>query len=80
MYVIGVYFTGGSLNPTRSFGPCVATASFPGHHWIYWVGPFLGASISGGYYRFVKYNNYEEANPGQDDSDHPQDNPGGKNK
>lgn len=69
----GVYFTGGSLNPTRSFGPCVASRSFPGYHWIYWIGPFLGALISGGYYRFVKFNNYEEANPGQDASDQPQD-------
>jgi len=69
----GVFFTGGSLNPTRSFGPCVANRQFPGYHWIYWVGPFLGALISGGYYRFVKFNNYEEANPGQDDSHHPQD-------
>ena len=80
MYVAGVYFTGGSLNPTRSFGPCVATASFPGYHWIYWLGPFFGALISGGYYRFVKYNNYEEANPGQDDSHHPQDNSEGKDE
>lgn len=29
----GVYFTGGSLNPARSFGPCVALKSFPGYHW-----------------------------------------------
>jgi aquaporin related protein len=69
----GVYFTGGSLNPARSFGPCVANRDFQGYHWIYWVGPFLGALISGGYYKFVKFNNYEEANPGQDDSHHPQD-------
>lgn len=62
----GVYYTGGSLNPARSFGPCVASASFEGYHWIYWVGPFLGALLSAGYYRFVKYFNYEEANPGQD--------------
>lgn len=72
---VGVYFTGGSLNPTRSFGPCVATANFPGYHWVYWLGPLLGALISGGYYRFVKFNNYEEANPGQDDSHNPQDDP-----
>ncbi|MCJ1468793.1 hypothetical protein MMC07_007423 [Pseudocyphellaria aurata] len=64
----GVYYTGGSLNPTRSFGPCVVNREFPGHHWIYWVGPFLGALISAGYYRFAKYFNYEMANPGQDDS------------
>jgi len=62
----GVYYTGGSLNPTRSFGPAVAATSFPGYHWIYWVGPLLGSLIAVGYYRFVKYFNYEEANPGQD--------------
>lgn len=62
----GVYFTGGSLNPARSFGPSVVMRSFPGHHWIYWLGPFLGALIAAGYYKFAKYFNYEEANPGQD--------------
>ena len=65
-WYVGIYYTGGSLNPTRSFGPAVAGAWFPGYHWIYWVGPFLGAAVSAGYYRFVKYLNYEEANPGQD--------------
>ncbi|MCJ1423585.1 hypothetical protein MMC29_001469 [Sticta canariensis] len=64
----GVYFTGGSLNPTRSFGPCVVNGDFPGHHWIYWIGPILGALVSAGYYKFAKYFNYEQANPGQDDS------------
>ena len=64
----GVFFTGGSLNPTRSFGPCVANRNFPGYHWIYWLGPVLGALTAAGYYRFAKYSNYEEANPGQDDS------------
>ena len=66
--ITGVNFTGGSLNPARSFGPCVATREFPAYHWIYWVGPFLGAAISAGYYRFAKFFEYEEANPGQDDS------------
>ncbi|KAF2128808.1 aquaporin [Dothidotthia symphoricarpi CBS 119687] len=64
----GVYYTGGSLNPARSFGPAVASTQFPGYHWIYWIGPFLGASLAAGYYRFVKAFNYEEANPGQDSS------------
>ncbi|KAL9100833.1 MAG: hypothetical protein Q9163_003844 [Psora crenata] len=77
----GVYFTGGSLNPARTFGPCVAQRSFQGYHWIYWVGPALGAGISGGYYRFVKYFNYDKiANPGQDDSHHPQDTGEGKGR
>lgn len=64
--LMGVYYTGGSLNPARSFGPAVVTRDFPSHHWIYWVGPFMGAGIAAGYYWFAKALNYEEANPGQD--------------
>jgi aquaporin related protein len=64
----GVSFSGGSLNPARSFGPAVVGGGFVGYHWIYWVGPVLGACVSAGYYRFVKYFEYEEANPGQDSS------------
>lgn len=69
MALVGVYFTGGSLNPTRSFGPCVATRKFQHYHWIYWLGPALGAAVAAGYYRFAKAFDYEEANPGQDKSD-----------
>ncbi|KAI7373588.1 aquaporin-like protein, partial [Hortaea werneckii] len=64
--IAGVYYTGGSLTPARSFGPCIAGANFQSYHYIYWIGPLLGALIAGGYYHFVKSFNYEEANPGQD--------------
>ena len=30
----GVFFTGGSLNPARTFGPCVILGSFEGYHWV----------------------------------------------
>lgn len=30
----------------------------------------MGATFTAGYYRFVKYFNYEEANPGQDSAGH----------
>ena len=33
--MVGVYYTGGSLNPARSFGPCVVTGVFDKEHWIY---------------------------------------------
>ncbi|KAI0393859.1 aquaporin-like protein [Xylariaceae sp. FL0594] len=62
----GVYFTGGALNPARSFGCAVAAEKFPGYHWIYWLGPALGAAMAAGYFKFVKLCHYEEANPGQD--------------
>ena len=62
----GVYFTGGSLNPARSFGPCVVLHSFPGYHWIYWVGPLLGAVVAVIFYRLIKVLEYETANPDAD--------------
>ncbi|KXJ86775.1 aquaporin-like protein, partial [Microdochium bolleyi] len=64
--MVGVQFTGGSLNPARSFGPCVITASFDAEHWIYWVGPFTGALIAVVFYKFIKTLEYEMANPGAD--------------
>jgi len=62
----GVYYTGGSLNPARSFGPAVAGRNFPQEHWIYWVGPTLGTLVAVGFYVFVKKLDYEGVNPGQD--------------
>lgn len=44
--------------------------SFPGYHWIYWLGPALGALIAVGFYRLVKSLEYETANPGQDFNEH----------
>ncbi|KAE8420232.1 MIP transporter [Aspergillus pseudocaelatus] len=44
-------YAGASLNPARCFGVYVAT-SFPGYHWIHWVGP-LAASIGHGIVYFI---------------------------
>jgi len=38
-------FTGASLNPARSFGAAAIT-NYWHNHWIYWVGPLLGASLA----------------------------------
>lgn len=61
--MVGVQFTGGSLNPARSFGPCVVTATFDPEHWIYWLGPFIGALIAWLFYRFIKALEYEVRQP-----------------
>jgi aquaporin related protein len=68
--MVGVFFTGGSLNPTRSFGPCVVTRNFPGYHYIYWFGPLMGTLLAFGMYRIVKIVEYQTVNPGQDFDDH----------
>lgn len=67
--IAGVYYTGGSLNPARSFGPCVANRTFPTDHWVYWVGPCLGALLAAGFYWFIKAVEFQTANPGQDFDD-----------
>jgi aquaporin related protein len=67
--LVGVYYTGGSLNPARSLGPCIVTNEYDSEHWIYWVGPFIGSLLAIGFYKFIKMLEYEMANPGQDGDD-----------
>jgi aquaporin related protein len=55
------------LNPARSFGPDVVLGKFDGYHWIYWIGPLIGAVIAVLFYRLIKFLEYETANPGADD-------------
>jgi hypothetical protein len=69
--LLQVFFTGGSLNPARSFGPDVILHTFSTYHWIYWVGPILGSLLASGFYKFIKMLEYETVNPGADhDHDH----------
>lgn len=64
-HICGTNYTGTSINPARSFGPDVIT-SFPGYHWIFWLGPFMGSLVAWGCYTILKWLEYQTANPGQD--------------
>jgi len=61
-----VFYTGGSLNPARSFGPAAVLHDFDSNHWVYWVGPFIGTLLAVIFYKLIKILEYEMANPGQD--------------
>jgi aquaporin related protein len=54
-----VFYTGGSLNPARSFGPAVVVG-FPHYHWIYWIGPCLGAGVASGAYWLINWVRHEK--------------------
>ena len=45
-------FDGGSMNPARSFGPALVSLDFT-NHWIYWVGPLLGAAVAALVYKIL---------------------------
>merc|ERR1711937_8749 len=54
--VLGILATGnlsgGSMNPARSLGPAVA-AGYWHSHYVYWVGPIIGAICAGLLWKFV---------------------------
>ncbi|XP_074421050.1 uncharacterized protein LOC141733895 [Larus michahellis] len=45
-------FSGGSMNPARSLGPAIVTGIWD-DHWVYWLGPVLGALLAGLCYEFI---------------------------
>ncbi|CAF1244738.1 unnamed protein product [Adineta steineri] len=48
---VGAY-TGGSLNPARSLGPAIFATQWH-NHFVYWIGPLVGAIVAGFLYRTV---------------------------
>ncbi|KAL6651083.1 hypothetical protein ACP70R_010008 [Stipagrostis hirtigluma subsp. patula] len=48
----GAPFDGAAMNPARAFGPALVGWSWR-HHWVYWVGPLIGAGLAGALYESV---------------------------
>ncbi|GJY64021.1 probable aquaporin TIP3-2 [Tanacetum coccineum] len=49
--LVGGPFSGASMNPARAFGPALVGWRWH-NHWVYWLGPFIGAAIAGLIYEF----------------------------
>nr|CAD1844325.1 unnamed protein product [Ananas comosus var. bracteatus] len=45
-------FDGAVMNPARAFGPALVGWRWR-HHWVYWVGPFVGAGLAGLVYEYL---------------------------
>ncbi|GMH17439.1 hypothetical protein Nepgr_019280 [Nepenthes gracilis] len=50
--LVGGPFDGASMNPARAFGPALVGWKW-NNHWIFWVGPLVGAGLAGLIYEFV---------------------------
>jgi aquaporin PIP len=53
VHLATIPITGTGINPARSFGAQVIYNHNWHHHWIFWVGPFLGAAIATAYHQYV---------------------------
>ncbi|KAI0044284.1 aquaporin-like protein [Auriscalpium vulgare] len=57
-HLFAVYYTGAAMNSARAFGPAAVTGFADGQHWVYWVGPYLGALLAVAFYTLLKHYEY----------------------
>ncbi|XP_069509763.1 aquaporin-2-like [Ambystoma mexicanum] len=55
-HLLGIYYTGCSMNPARSFAPAVITGNF-NNQWVFWVGPCVGAVLASLIYNYILFPN-----------------------
>ena len=50
--LVGGPFDGACMNPARAFGPSLVGWRW-NYHWVFWVGPLLGAALAALIYEYV---------------------------
>uniref|UniRef100_K7FFD5 Aquaporin-2 n=1 Tax=Pelodiscus sinensis TaxID=13735 RepID=K7FFD5_PELSI len=53
-HLLGIHYTGCSMNPARSFAPSVIEGDFSAH-WVFWVGPLAGAAVASLIYNYILF-------------------------
>ncbi|EOA93548.1 Aquaporin-2, partial [Anas platyrhynchos] len=53
-HLLGIRYTGCSMNPARSFAPAVIVGDFS-DHWVFWVGPLIGAAAASILYNYILF-------------------------
>ena len=55
VHILGIHFTGTSVNPARSFGPALfAGGSALLNVWVFIVAPLAGGALAAGVWRVLK--------------------------
>jgi hypothetical protein len=47
-----------ALNPARSIGPDIVIGQFDFYHWIYWLGPAMGAALAVAFWKGIQYGEF----------------------
>ncbi|KAL3839652.1 hypothetical protein ACJIZ3_024243 [Penstemon smallii] len=53
VHLATIPITGTGINPARSFGAAVIFGQAWADHWIFWVGPIIGAAIAAIYHQYI---------------------------
>ena len=61
VHLLGIFFTGTSVNPARSFGPALFVGGTPlANYWVFLVGPMVGAVVAALLWKFLYGKGEEE--------------------
>ena len=55
IHLVGIHYTGTSVNPARSFGPALVEGGKAlSVLWVFIVGPFIGAAVAAALWKLVE--------------------------